>query len=516
MTNGASGRQRAFRIRLDHYKSADWILRSKLLLSAVALVLAGGWSLWGLTGGRQSKQIFSHGELAAVHATWDSQCSACHRPGQPLRPTAIRLTGTSSPSSAPRCQNCHEGPKHFGTQQEADNDCATCHQDHRGRTADLTRVADRACVRCHKNIAAAGATRTMENVTSFAEHHHPPFHSLPTDRTAGDPGNIGFTHSRHMRLGLAYDNDRQPMTYGDIDPEMVEQYRSDGQAMTKLVKLQCESCHQLGPDNKEIQRTDQEAWSSRSTGSYMQPISYEQHCQACHPLRIEPDRPDVKLPHGMAAEAIDEYLRRMFRSRFVEENPELFSQQLPHRSAKEPVHPIPGRSEVMDSQSETAGDQIESQLDKARRNLRSQCYQCHDPSGAESEALSVLPANLPVVWLENAEFSHAPHRAVRCTECHSAADDDRQPADEPKKRESKRVMIPGHETCMKCHAPATSTGGGARHDCTECHRYHASDGAFHNDGSKVRNGREKFVIRDFLQGVSRQSEQGDGSDAANQ
>jgi hypothetical protein len=83
----------------------------------------------------------------------------------------------------------------------------------------------------------------------------------------------------------------------------------------------------------------------------------------------------------------------------------------------------------------------------------------------------VEPPRLPTVWLAQARFDHQAHRAMKCLECHPQAGQSRAASD---------VLIDQRkQTCAKCHSPAATVDGkphgGARHDCVECHRYHAAD-----------------------------------------
>ncbi len=63
----------------------------------------------------------------------------------------------------------------------------------------------------------------------------------------------------------------------------------------------------------------------------------------------------------------------------------------------------------------------------------------------------------------------------------------------------------GVASCQRCHAPAGYDGanpvGGARHDCTECHRYHNGDAPRKGLGASEREGTHVFEdVRAFIGG----------------
>jgi hypothetical protein len=109
----------------------------------------------------------------------------------------------------------------------------------------------------------------------------------------------------------------------------------------------------------------------------------------------------------------------------------------------------------------------------------STCQKCHvnlDPHrGAEQR---VERAAILRVWFEQARFDHTAHRAMDCRACHVLAESSTSHGD---------VLLPGIATCLKCHSPPHHAGGqprgGARHDCAECHRYHAGDQPLHGRGA---------------------------------
>jgi hypothetical protein len=70
---------------------------------------------------------------------------------------------------------------------------------------------------------------------------------------------------------------------------------------------------------------------------------------------------------------------------------------------------------------------------------------------------------VPIRWLPNSMFNHAPHNDLikrqGCTACHAGAEKSERTSD---------VLLPGINSCRMCHFEP----GGARADCIECHAYH--------------------------------------------
>src|SRR5262245_54461022 len=157
MTSDESAKQRARRIPLDYYKRLTGLEAVKWLLTTLASVLAGAYVLWTLSGWfvgtAGSAKQFSPGPVASAHAAWDSDCAACHVPGTNLRHDASAISLVASLAAGwgaadnsridAKCQSCHSGAEHHGSQVASEVlSCAGCHHDHRGRNADIVRVAD--------------------------------------------------------------------------------------------------------------------------------------------------------------------------------------------------------------------------------------------------------------------------------------------------------------------------------------------------------------------------------------
>ena len=128
-----TSKKRTVRIPLDYYKRPDKLSSRKLVLSAAAVLIAGGWAsglgwdFWSASRWQaRSRGLASHGPLARPHATWDSQCEACHAPFRPIGQATwvAPVLGDSTRSDA-QCQGCHAAPIHHASQDPQALACAS-------------------------------------------------------------------------------------------------------------------------------------------------------------------------------------------------------------------------------------------------------------------------------------------------------------------------------------------------------------------------------------------------------
>ena len=148
-----TGKQRASRIPLDYFKWSSRLDRGKLLLAigAAAITLGGGAPLI-VSKDRQESWV-SPGPVASVHAIWENDCTACHVPFSPIRDDAVAMFSKTGVHSADdKCRACHSGAEHMPTQLAGEVPSPVCHQEHRGRDAKLTQVANQNCTACHADI----------------------------------------------------------------------------------------------------------------------------------------------------------------------------------------------------------------------------------------------------------------------------------------------------------------------------------------------------------------------------
>jgi hypothetical protein len=398
-----------------------WLTVAVLLKCVLLLLL----TLWP-----RAHVLFQAGPVATAHIMFGNTCSQCHT--ETFQTVGRLLPNQTAVPAVPdaACKRCHEGPLHQ-EQQVHQPSCASCHQEHRGRPT-LARVADEHCTVCHAQLARKdGGPPRFRNVHSFSRDH--PEFALWRDPQPRDPINLRFNHQVHLQA------------QGVLG--------ADGQA----VKLDCRSCHQ--PDAEQ---------------RYMLPVRYPQHCAACHPLsvRLRNDWTDERTlaaakrfreePAPHQAPAI---VRAMLRERLMQfflllvDGPA----DADNRAAE---RPLPGRSRV----ELVPGDEngwVKYQLNTVEKLLfgsAGSCRFCHLPK--EPWQPQHLPDYLPTEqrsrWFPQSVFSHASHRQLMCSACHSNAAESRHSSD---------VLLPKSDSCRQCHNPQV----GVRAQCVDCHRYHDRD-----------------------------------------
>jgi hypothetical protein len=508
-------KRRTARIETDYLRrqSAFEVWKGRLVL--IAALGAIGWIAIAALADRE-QQLASRGPVAHAHAIWENNCQACHIDFTPISGSAGGLALTDwAHASDVNCQQCHAGPPHHdeyalldaGADRQSAN-CATCHVEHRGRDADLMRIADRHCTVCHADLPSHSRPRTgtasgtrsddrfAASIDSFSLETHPTFRSL-----AEDPGRLKFNHALHMTAGLTHAKDgRQPLKLSDLPSEFRSQY-TENATEKNLVQLDCRSCHELDRTSVPAQGGLPDAVNvARGDGKYYRPVVYERHCQACHALPYRADYESVaeaQLPHRLNAEQLEKRVRELELARLIREKPELQTR----------LETIPGNKppEVLTA---TGREWIEQQVQQSARHLEiAVCAKCHETSkigendSADRKFPDVADVQVPAVWLKHARFDHSAHRAVTCVECHGGAYSDNVRAS----RLASDVLLPNIENCVQCHAPrreiAGELVGGARHDCVECHNYHGRGGGdewLHGRGSSLRGAKEPRSIDQLL------------------
>ena len=490
-----TGKERALRIPLDYYKKPDALQKCKRWLAGIALALAALWI--GATLWAHDEQPYAPGPVAAVHAAWDGQCMACHQDLSPRQNFMRHVSGAAHQDNL-LCATCHAAPVHHGiAKAERTPECAECHREHQGRKVLLTRNEDRECTGCHRDVASsrddakASSERRIpifNSITDFATDH-PPFQSIK------DPRKLKFNHQLHLTRGLVSDEKIKPWTFSKM--EGLEERK---RYMTLLVQadegaavqLTCAACHQADASDVASWR---EHPASRPAGAYMQPIRFENHCQACHPLTIlGPDDKEIAVPHRLQP---DEVRNFVWGAMAKSEN------QKREIEVHQPTRNLPTASEVRRQIQEKTTEGLKflekEKVEETTKFLRSKtnCRKCHEyvrPGDVDSP---IVPTEIPTVWYKSARFDHTAHRALECLSCHRAT---------AVTDSLGTVSLPGRDECLKCHGPARGSGnslsGGARGDCVECHRYHHGDIQLHGIGAPARDPLLKFATpAQFLSGA---------------
>jgi hypothetical protein len=291
-----------------------------------------------------------------------------------------------------------------------------------------------------------------------------------------DPTRLRFSHSAHMRRGLR--TTQGGGAFGDVLkvgglPEADRlRYAGPNAELDAPVQLSCASCHEFGPAPAHgglAGRPDQ--------GASPRPITYEEHCRACHPLWFDRAQPQLRVPHGIQPAEVRGRLEQTYLSLHIAGDQKLLDLYAspPH----DPMRPRPGKGP--DPEAVRVRDWVRDQVRGAERFLyrdRAACGRCH-PQLVLTEATppKVMRPNIPEVWLPHARFNHHTHRAVDCLACHANASPV-APGGEANLLASESasdVLIPGADTCARCHGPgARGEDGfhGVASKCTDCHNYH--------------------------------------------
>ncbi len=467
----------AQRIDLNYFKRPTPLKRAKFWLSLLLPLLALIWIAERSVS--KDSRVYSSGRLSEPHAVLEKECAACHVQG---------AGAFSAKAGDTACLDCHDGPIHHASKITAP-DCATCHTEHRGRI-NIAAASNQACAECHADLKPSGSSaRFSSHIHSF-EDGHPEFAALRSAAgvAASDPGTIKLNHAIHMK----------PIRRGPTGP---------------LVNLDCGNCHRAiaaaadltyadpkyraatvsYKDTDEFQPFHSEALSTpRSvTGrELMAPVKFANACAACHLLTFD-KRFDSGVPHDKP-EVIHAFLVRTFREYIAAHPAET-------RVQRDPSRDLTGKPLPLAVRMLTPSQWVTERTAEAEDLLwRKTCNQCHSLtpfaktspgkielpvaqasdtsklSGISAELPDVAPANTTLWWMPHAKFDHDAHRGFTCVSCHAKA---------LTSTEANDVLLPGIETCKKCHAPGPDR---AESRCFECHTYH--------DWSKRKEVTPKFTL----------------------
>ncbi len=546
-------KQRSLRIPLDYYKGRDRMARLRLVLVLLAPLLALGW--WfgePMVTGDRARLRYSKGEISNPHAIWETSCEVCHDPFKPMN-SDVALASFIHSDTDQKCTSCHQGPSHHTYQLDAlTPGCAECHRDHRGRDASLLRMADTYCTNCHSNTPASidsskltqvGSQVGYEDLNRF-DRDHPEFGvriidsrgretllgRLEPGNEPKDPSNLKFNHKLHLQPGLGLN-----YTFAKMREEDREHYGwTDSSPLSSNVQLDCKSCHVLDSGDLAVPSDPGGValanYPPRSSGSYMLPIVFENHCRACHSLTVgvpEPNQKPLEVPHGKQPDEVRRFLERAIAEQILGELGDTKAEDLSQEQlealelGKKDVEAIfrellseaavkPGPTP--EQAASTLGQQVVDRVERLEQSLyqgHQTCTECHlyekpdqDPSLWEIKATDV-----PTVWFRHGGFDHSAHRAVRCAQCHAGAKESTISDD---------ILLFGQDengqplstlqVCQQCHSPAQRSSGdlvrgGVDFSCVECHRYHNGEHPLQGLGAVARTATHERSIGEFLRGV---------------
>jgi len=365
------------------------------------------------------------GEISRPHSFIGNQCGACHQ--KPF----VQVEDSA-------CVACHDGIEHhydpakFKLANTTDAKCQNCHKEHAG-SEPIILSSQTFCAACHKDLDGRAAETTLKNAGDFGASH-PQFRpAVIIDGATGkrqrlelDPGkppaelsNLKFPHDKHLL------------------PQGVR-VRADNKAEKKTKVMRCPDCHQ--PD---------------ASGVNMRPITMRGHCAECHGLSFSPIDPSRMLPHGNLVEALhvvrEFYADVALRGGVQDANAPASVRRRPGTPLSETDRP--GALQWARKRADNAAAFI----------ARSVCGTCHDIARDQGAAggWRIKKVTLAESWFEKSWFPHNQHQEVQCTACHKAG----------ASKLATDVLLPGIETCRRCHGGAESTMR-IPSTCVDCHQFH--------------------------------------------
>ena len=470
----------AQRIDLNYFKKPTRLKRAKSWLSLVLPLLALIWISWrGFSG---DHRVYSSGRMSKAHAVLEKECAACH---------VKQSSAFAARAADDACLACHDGPIHhevsiIGKKELA---CAECHPEHRG-PVNISAAGNQFCAVCHADLGSAyGSSKYERHIRSF-EDGHPEFvalreHSLHSMFVRSS---VRLNHAIHMK----------PIRRSPTGP---------------IVQLGCADCHRppvVAPPSTYSDANYVHAKTSYSrdhavlpgeatilspphpiTGrELMAPVKFANACSGCHLLTFD-ERFESGVPHDEPS-IVRAFLMKKFQEYIAAHPNEL-------RETRDPRRDLTGKPHSPEFRVLTPAQWVaERAADSQELLWRKTCAQCHaltiryegdpdklprfppwlhspDDNGFDEKPLpEIAPMLTTLRWMPHAKFDHAAHEGFTCVSCHAKA---------LTSTESSDVLLPGIETCRKCHAPGPEH---AESRCFECHTYH--------DWSKRKEVTPKFTV----------------------
>lgn len=480
---------------------------------ALGIAFAG---LAGLAGLRGNSTLLSGGPLSSAHAVLEQDCASCH-------------SGFSAVSNE-ACSTCHEklgdelGRYTFAAHyvyrsgdferivpSEHEMSCATCHTEHGGRRADITRVADQVCATCHEPSDFTG--------------DHPEF-AFVSDPD-GDDDAIAFAHGHHVREIL------ESRGYADLERACLDCHQPEPSGRGFLAidfDVQCDTCHldagvatprlavsAPGTDSIGVE-TLEAVQASGAAGTdwsfYIDPNEFRlagggrlvsktplhhEDPWVLHNLRQLRQRvfPDAGLAdllvttsevsedrqvevYAEALATLEEYARGLRGSASPEVQADLARIETLlgeiENALDDPSTPFdPTELLLAFEQPAELDPEIRQEIDLLAADLTSACTQCHT-----LENFTFARADADQSTLQRAEFDHRSHIIQRrCLDCHGqlpileAVSGEEIP---PELDRSAIHNLPRIASCQECHSPGLTADS-----CSTCHLFHPHAGDHQGD-----------------------------------
>jgi predicted CXXCH cytochrome family protein len=398
------------------------------------------------------------GAFSNAHRFFAADCKTCHNNGNFTR------------AQDDACLACHavvgshvEHSANLGSlaTEVSSMRCTDCHTEHRGFEGTVISKAS-LCLGCHRGIRENDPAVGIRDVEGWPGDHPQFFATLVADATkkttirvqlgtspppADHPG-IKFSHAAHLLAG--------------------------GFPALGYKEMTCADCHVAEP-----------------SGQLFLPITYKNQCEKCHQMAFDSTAlpwEGGKVPHGddlgVIATVWNYYAGLALKNGTGGGGAPAPSEPSVERRA--PGMPGPAAAPAPGAAALPADTQAWVK-DKATAALRivfddkRGCAYCHYGMGASGafDTNAILATALPpkaetphfiagvsmrTRFLPRAKFDHSRHRGMNCTDCHDA----------PQSATSNEVLIPGIDTCVKCHGTENASLR-SQSTCITCHVFHRSE-----------------------------------------
>ncbi|HUS24953.1 MAG TPA: cytochrome c3 family protein [Candidatus Binatia bacterium] len=368
-----------------------------------------------------SDRVWTAGRISAGHSHFGSSCGTCHET------LFVRVRDSA-------CTSCHTNVAHHSEHPEIRTvdgfdgvRCATCHHEH-DAVKGLAPRDPAVCTSCHASPDFKEFP-DLRPAKDFGKAH-PPFRPRVSARLPDGSVQVARREqSPELKDwgGLLYNHALHVDAKGVKGPEKLEQ-------------MQCADCHV--PD---------------ATRTSFLPVKYETHCARCHTLDTTLNGAAVKLPHG-SEDLLRVVLDRTLRQR--------------------PAAAAPAADEEPDDARRRAGEGAQRGglggfAEQAQQGAFRLCSKCHELVPGEGDLPHVRPPRVTESWLPAARFTHAQHEAVKCAQCHAAA----------QSQFAEDLLLPTLGDCRVCHGGVHSSSGVAS-TCIDCHRLHQAGLPWTADASR--------------------------------
>ncbi len=360
-------------------------------------------------------RAWSPGHISNSHLHFGSQCSNCHEV----------LTQQVTDKA---CIKCHQNiAPHIANpklQERVFNHnklfmdgirCAECHREHKA-PYPLARQDNSTCVRCHGNIKAVDSNTKLPNIHDF-DRDHPAFKlTFLTGDKEKKIERIPQTDKARLveKSGIKFPHSQH---FGKVQgPNGIWDIR----------EMTCTNCHQQ--EGKEMR---------------FKPVSYNRDCVTCHANQLTMGPPEalITVPHGSEQNVMNALKAQA-------------PKQVAHYSESLKTDGCAYCHEINDFKTETK--LITKTIPKADSKIKT------NPDN--SLPWHITPLNINQDWFSKAHFNHASHQTQKCQSCHAVEESD----------SSADVAMPDRQSCLRCHSGNSPKPKRIASSCMSCHDFHDS------------------------------------------